>query len=160
MSIDNEFWRVVASGLWTGLLDDLVAVSERDARARMIENGAFSGKLYRACYDSLSYVVDEQSVQLCWDYIADQVYNPHFREDVPLFVVNARTVAGNTLAADSPPEGYVVYVYSWDYVTFAEVGDLADDNDQPGAGDYVLALVDVDNPRNVGLPSLFLTLTG
>jgi len=157
MTIQNEFWRVVASGLFQALLDDLVAVTNRDARHRMIENGAFTGALYRACYDSLGYVVGSQAINLCWSYMADSVYNPHLRDDIPPMVSGAAVSGGDTLVADAPPEGYAIYVYMWDYTTFTEVG-LLSENNQPGADVYVLALVDDENPMNVGLPSSFLTL--
>jgi len=157
MTIQHEFWRVVASGLFQSLLDDLVAVTSRDARHRLIENGAFTGKLHRMCYDSLAYVVNGQTINLCWDYVADPVYNPHLRDDVPPMVENATVSGGDTLTADTPPTGYTIYVYEWDYTTFTEVGPLSE-NSSPGSGIYVLALVDDENPINVGLPSSFLNL--
>lgn len=156
--VNNEFWRIVASGLFDGLLDDLIAVTSRDGRQLMIENGAFSGKLWRACYDSLGYVVDQRSINECWNYVADPVYNPQLRDDVPPMAEGAGASGGNTLVADVPPVGFTVQVYSWDFTEFTLLGTLAE-NSQPGAGNYVLALVDDENENNVGLPSLFLELT-
>jgi len=155
--IRHEFWRIVASGLFETLLDDLVAVTSRDARRTMIENGAFNGKLWRACYDSLSYVVDRNSIGECWNYIIDPVYNPHLRNDVPPMVVSPVASGGNALTTGTVPDGYTVQVYGWDFTEFALLGTLAE-NSQPGVGFYVLALVD-DADQRVGLPSSFLELT-
>jgi len=158
MSIEHEFWRIVASGLFQGLLTDLAAVTNRDGRQLMIDNNAFSGKLWRACYDSLSYVVSQRSISECWNYVADSVYNPHLRDDVPPMVVSAGVSGGNTLTTGTQPDGYTINVYSWDFTEFALVGTIAE-NSQPGEGYYVLALADDENAGNVGLPSLFLELT-
>jgi len=157
MTIKYELWRIVASGLFQGLLDDLAAVASRDARQLMIENGAFSGKLWRSCYDSLAYVVSIQSINECWTYVADPVYNPHLRTDTIPMVVNPAVSGSDTLTAGTQPDGYTVNVYSWDFTEFALLGTLAEHN-QPGVGFYVLALVD-DDTNNAGLPSSFLELT-
>jgi len=155
--IKHELWRIVASGLFQGLLNDLAAVTSRDARQLMIENQAFSGKLWRSCYDSLAYVVSIQSINECWTYVADPVYNPHLRTDIIPMVVSPAVSGGNTLTAGTQPDGYTVNVFSWDFTEFELVGPL-DENGQPGAGNYVLVLVD-DETDNAGLPSSFLELT-
>jgi len=157
MQIKHEFWRMVASGLFKTLLDDLVAVTSRDARKLMLDNGAFNGKFWRACYDSLAYVVDRNSISECWNYIVDPVYNPHVRTDIPPMVVSPAVSGGNTLTTGTVPDGYTAQVYSWDFTEFALLGTLAEYS-QPGVGFYVLALAD-DADQSVGLPSSFLELT-
>ncbi len=155
MEIQHEFWNLVASGLWNTLLADLTGVTNRDARRLMIDNKAFTGKLWRASFDTLAYVPAQTSIQSCWDYIDDRYYNPQLIDNVPPFVTGAAVTGGDTLVGDALA-GYTIQVYAWDFVEFSLLGDLAG-NATPGAGNYVLAYKeDVDGVT--GLPSLYLTI--
>lgn len=152
--IDHELWRIVAGGFLTQLIADLAAVTDRDARRLLIDQGAFMGKLHRAVYDSLGYVPERGKVQELWDYIQERHYNPQFDQSAVPLVVDA-SIDGTTLQAGTQPDGYTVNVYSWDFVEFTLVGPLTE-NSQPGAGYYVLTLVGDDG--RVGLPSSYLEI--
>jgi len=161
--IDHEFWKVAATGLVDGgvgsgsLLELLTAITDRDKRRRMIDCGAIDGHFRWLTYynGAFGYAVDDNTVSQCWAYIADRYYNPHIRDDVPPKPQNV-TVSEGTISADDPGEGYTLYVYEWDYVTFAEVGTLAEHN-APGSGVYVLV---VSDGNTFGLPSGFITIAG
>jgi hypothetical protein len=107
----------------------------------------------------LAFAISESVLGLLWDEVqTDAYYAPALRVQVPPMVEGATTSGGNTLVASDAPSGYTTMVYSFDGLVFAEVGDLAG-NSQPGAGNYVLALVDDTDANSVSLPSLFLELT-
>lgn len=61
------------------------------------------------------------------------------------------------LTADAPPEGYTLYVYAFNGLTFAELGPLAE-NSTPSAGNYVLSTRN-DSTETLSLPSAFLAVT-
>ena len=154
--MENEFWNLVASGLWNNLLADLISITNKDSRRLMIDNGAFTGKLWKSAFDTLAYVPSQASIQRCWDYIDDRYYNPQFVGSVPPFVTGSAVTGGDTLVGDALT-GYTIQVYAWDFVEFTLLGDLAG-NSAPGAGNYVLAYRE-DNDGAVGLPSSFLTIS-
>lgn len=153
MAIRHEFWRLIASGLLDTYIDNLVAVTSRDARYRLWQNGAFSSALLITAYESLGYVPNAESVLEMHEYIADPVYNPReYTERFPPRPTNA--AGGSGLSCDDPGTDYETVVFSWDFAMFAEVGPLSE-NASPGAGFYVLANRRVADGIT-GLPSLFL----
>lgn len=152
--INHEVWRLVASGLLTALIAELRAVTNRDSRARLIDQEAFIGGFFTTCYNSLGYVPGRGAVQAVWSEIADPVYDPRLREQEIPPPANAK--GGAALAADAPAEGHTVVVFAWDYSTFTEVGDLAEAS-KPEPGVYVLA-TRRDGDGRLSLPSAFLTL--
>jgi hypothetical protein len=154
MNIQHEFWRAVASGLLDAVVAEIATVTNRDSRRVLVERRAFHGGLFLDAYASLAYVIDQETVDLCFSAIDDVVYNPHVREAVPR-PQNAAS-DGTTLSCDNPGTGYTAMVYAWDFVTFSEVGPLAD-NSQPATGYYVLAIKE-DGSGEVGLPSPFLEI--
>lgn len=153
--MNHEHWRLVASGLFDQYLADIVAVTNRDARYRLIREGAFHGKALLDAYETLAYVPSTATLQEYDQYLADIVYNPTERSPVVTRPQNATAIAG-VLACDAPPEGFTTIVYSWDYAVFTEVGDLSTSS-SPGTGIYVLAHREIAT-ANDGLPSQFLSI--
>ena len=162
--INHEFWKMAATGLIDGgvgsgsLLELLTAITDRDKRRRMIDSGAISGHFHWLVYynGAFGYVVEDNSIQECWAYIADRYYNPHIRTDIPPKPQNVTVTAGE-ISADDPGDGYTLCVYQWDYIQFTQLGPLAE-HSAPGAGSYVLA-THADGGNDVGLPSGFLDVT-
>lgn len=156
--INHELWRLVASGFLTVLLDELVAITNNDTRARLIEAGAFDGKLLISMVSSLAYMPQPINVRKLWDAVQNPITDPMYREDIIPLPENARVDSGTTLACDNVPSDHTVYVYEWEeFRRFVELGDLAS-NSTPGPGTYVLALRD-DEANSDGLPSGFLTIS-
>jgi hypothetical protein len=158
--MNHELWRVVASGGLALLLSEMQAITNIDTRARLLDKRDFLAwlRVELGAPGSLAFAVSNGVLGLLWDEVqASTYYAPELREQDPPMATGAAVSGGDTLEADSAPAGYTTTVFVFDGLTFAEVGPLAT-NSQPGAGNYVLALVD-DESGEVGLPSLFLTLT-
>lgn len=164
MVIVDEFWAMAATGLVDGgvasgsLLELLQAVSDRDSRRQLIDSGAVEGHFkWLTFYNgAFGYVVDQSSVNSCWDYIADKYYNPHIRTDIPAKPTGV-SVVGGVISADASPAGYTLYIYSWNYVEFTLLGMLAG-NDSPGAGVYVLA-AHADDGEAYSFPTAYITVS-
>jgi hypothetical protein len=155
--MNHEVWRLVAAGLLDSLLADLIAVTSRDARARLWAHRMFLGKFGLDAHTSLGYVPEIASLTMCRDMIVNAVYNPSIEEGWPKRPVNAAS-DGTTLSCDDPTEGETVMVYQWaNYATFDLLGPLAE-NSQPVAGIYVLVLHIESSVELIGLPSLNLTI--
>lgn len=147
-------WQLVASGFLDALVADMVAVTSKDARLLLDQDGAFTGALQRACYDSLAWVPRKQDVQALARHVGDPHTDPHIETVVPM-VENA-DVSGDMLTCDDPAEGYEVDAYGWDFVRFTLVGPLAEATSFP-VGTYVLAMRRIEDGET-GLPSLYLTV--
>jgi len=160
-TVNDELWRVVASGGLNLLLDEMQSIADIDTRARLLDKRDFLRwlRVELAAPGSLAFAVTESTLGLLWDEVQGSAYYaPVLRaQSVPL-VTGAAVSGGDTLTADAAPEGCTTYVYAFDGLVFAEVGPLAD-NAQPGAGNYVL-VNKRDTDGVTSLPSLFLTTTG
>jgi len=159
-TINNELWRVVATGGLNTLLAEMQSITNIDTRAQLLDKRDFLRwlRVELAGAGSLAFAVGESVLGLLWDEVqASAYYAPVLRDQDVTLVENASTSGGDTLTADAAPEGYTTYVYSFNGLTFTEVGDLVG-NSQPGAGTYVLANKR-DSDGALSLPSLFLTLT-
>lgn len=152
MSIE---WQLVAGGFLDFMLADYLAVTSKDARILLINDGAFIGKTQRACFDSLSWVPPVVNVQGLSRFIAEPHTNPHIHVVVPM-VANAQ-VSGDQITCDAPGEGYVTDAYSWNFVEFSLIGPLLS---QPSfaAGTYVL-VNRRESDNQLGLPSLYLAVS-
>lgn len=163
-TVNNEFWAMAATGLVDGgvasgsLLELLQAVSDKDSRRQLIDSGAVEGHFkWLTFYNgAFGYVIDQSSVNNCWDYIADKYYNPHIRVDVPPKPTGV-DVTGGVISADALPTGYTLYLYSWNYVEFTEMGTLSG-NESPVAGAYVLAS-HADDGEAVSLPTSYIIVS-
>jgi hypothetical protein len=158
MAINDELWRVVASGGLTLLLNKMQAFADIDTRARLLDKRDFLRwlRVELAAPGSLAFAISESVLGLLWDEVQGSAYYaPELRpQAVPM--VTGAAVDGVTLVADDPGEGLTTYVCHFNWLTFSEVGPLATDN-QPGVGVYVLANQDEDG--RVSLPSGFLTIS-
>ena len=152
--IQHEVWRLAASGLLNTYIDSIIAITNRDARARLVQAGAFHANLLLSAYASLSYVPEIESVYGLDVFVVDQVYNP--RLDPDMIPIPENATGGAALACDTPAAEYELMVYSWDFTTFTEVG-LLTEHSTPGAGVYVLACRRLSDGA-LGLPTLFLTV--
>lgn len=161
MAINDEYWRVWASGGFNLMLAEMQAISGIDTLARLVGERDFIRwlRVELAAPGSLNFAVSEATLSLLWNQVeqTSAYYAPEMREQEPSLVENAAATGGDTLTADAAPGGYTTMVYSFDGLEFALVGTLTA-NATPGAGNYVLALHN-DSSGAVGLPSLFLTLT-
>lgn len=163
MEINHEFWKLVATGLLGGgvgsgsLMELLSAITDRDKRRRLIDCGAVSGHFVWLTYfnAAFGYVIDERTLEMCWAFIADKYYNPHIKSEIP--TPSGIVVTEGVISATDPGAGYTLYLYAWNYISFAEIGPLAEHSD-PGAGAYVL-VVKVDGQEVWGLPSTFITVS-
>lgn len=158
--INHELWRIVASGGLTLLLNEMMSIADIDTRARLNERRDFLAwlRVELAASGSLAFAVSEKTLGLLWDEVqASAYYAPELREQTIPLVEGATTSGGNTLEAGAAPEDHTTMVYSFDGLTFTEVGDLAG-HDIPGKGDYVLANIISGNSAQFSLPSLFLAL--
>jgi len=161
--MNDEFWKLAATGLLDGgvgtgsLLELLTAIADRDKRRTLINSGALDGHFVWLTYfnAAFGYVIDRATTTECWWYIADRFYNPHIRTDIPAKPQNV-SESGGTITADAPASGYTLNVYTWDFVTFTELGTL-EAHSAPGSGAYVLA-THSDGDDVVSLPSGFVTV--
>jgi len=161
--MSDEFAKIAATGLVDGgtssgsLLELLLSVTDRDARRLLIDNGSINGKFWCASFfnAAFGYVVDQNTINTCWNYMAERYYDPHIRTDIPPKPTGISVTSG-IISADTPPDGYTLYIYQWDYVTFSELGTLAEHND-PGTGVYVLATC-TDDGGGISLPSGYITI--
>lgn len=169
MAINHELWRAVAGGARDLLITKMQFFNDIsvDTLKVLTDMRAFLGWLVveMAMPDSLAIVLSKRTAGLLWDMVQNTAeYAPELREETPPLVTGAGPtigVGGDTLFADPAPNGYTRMVYSFDGEVFAEVGTLTE-NEQPGVGNYVLALAVLDGESNVtsvSLPSLFLELT-
>lgn len=159
--VNDELWRVVASGGLNLLLTEMQSIANIDSRARLLDKRNFLAwlRVELAAPGSLAFAVNESVLGDLWDEVqTDAYYAPALRTQDPPLVTGGAVSSGNTLTADAAPANHTTTVYSFDGLTFLEVGALAT-NSQPGAGNYVLALMDDNDSDKISLPSLFLTLT-
>lgn len=158
--MNNELWRVVASGGLNLLLAEMQSITAIDTRARLLDGRDFLAwlRVELAGPGSLSFAVSDGTLGLLWDEMqADAYYTPALRTQVTPMVENASVSAGTTLVADAAPTGYTIYVWKFNGLLFTQLGTL-DAHSEPGSGNYVLACINDDNDALVSLPSSFLTV--
>ena len=159
----NELWHAIAGGLLSAWYAKLNSVNQtnRDLQNR---RNVWSGWLTVESYGAMGYTLSEATLGLLWNEIPDRVSNPEIRSQIaarkPPLVSNPGVSGGNTLIANDPGADITTMVYSWNAGTFqwTEVGPL-ETNSQPGAGTYVLINSDDLQEGNLGLPTVFLTLS-
>lgn len=168
--MNDELWRVWASGGFNLLLAKMQSVTNIDLRARLLDGRDHLSwlRVELAASGSLAFAVSSSVLGLLWDEVQTSAYYaPELREQAVPIVTGATVTGGDTLEADPAPEGYETLVYSFNNgLTFAEIG-LLSEHSTPGTGNYVLASVEftagVDEAPDVygavSLPSLFLTTT-
>ena len=157
--MNDELWRVIASGGLNLLLAEMQSITNIDTRARLLDPRDFLRwlRVELAAPTSLAFAISEAALGLLWDEVqGDAYYAPVLRtQDLPM-VENAAS-DGTTLTADTPPAGYTTFVWSFNGLVFTELGELSA-NATPSNGNYVLANKNDNTPELVGLPSLFLAI--
>lgn len=157
--INDELWRVIASGGLNLLIAEMQGIADIDTRARLLDRRDFLSWLRVELADSgsLAFAISESVLGLLWDEVqTGAYYAPELRQQAVELVESAAS-DGETLTADAPGSGLTTYVWRFNGLAFSEVGTLAD-NSQPSAGSYVLANKH-DLSGALSLPSLFLTVS-
>lgn len=151
--MDVTMWQIVASGGAASLIANLRAISNRDTRARLLEQAAFEGQFQVQLAGSLGFVPHRQTVQEFFRNFRNMEAAPTFAPEIPIPVVTV--LEGNRLEVEAV-EGCKPFLYSWDYVTFAFVGAV-DPSVTLETGVYVVAH-HVARTRQDGLPTAFISI--
>lgn len=160
----NELWHAVSAGLLKAWKDELLAITNQDARSVLEMKSVWPAWLLEKSYSAVGNVISDGTLGELYDEIPDRIYDTTIRDQVttgkPPLVENASISGGNTLLCDSPGSSYTTYVFEWDsgLREFTEIGPLSI-NSQPGSGYYVLSNTFTENTDEFGLPSAFLQLT-
>ena len=151
---NQDIWQLIASGLHTAYMTLLTGKTNRDQRKLLLAEGAFFGAWQLQCTETLQFVPDRRAMETIVGWIQNVDRTPVLVYQIP-FVQNI-VVASGGITTDPAPEGYQVYLYSWNFVEFTEVGPLSE-HATPPTGFYVLALK--SNGGALGLPSPFIEVT-